>query len=112
LVNPAELFKVEAAAGEIDAEDVAYWNVELAEASSEEALLVEVQPIAITIAPAPVPEPSKVDWLAQRRSARQSERRTQRSRDPLHVPSDWFADEPSVRPPARPEPIPVQLALF
>jgi hypothetical protein len=112
LVNPAELFKAEAAAGEIDAEDAAYWNVELAETPSEDSLLVEVQPIAITIAPAPVPEMSKIDWLAQRRADRKSERRTQRTRDPLHIPADWFADEAVVRSPSKSEPIPVQLALF
>jgi hypothetical protein len=112
LVNPAELFKAEAAAGEIDVEDAAYWNVELAEAPSEEALLVEVQPATITTAPAPVLEPAKVDWLAQRHTARKPARRTQRSRDPLHIPLDWFADEAVVRPPSKPEPVPVQLALF
>jgi hypothetical protein len=112
LVNPAELFKAEAAAGEIDAEDAAYWNVELADAPSEDSLLVEVQPIAITLAPAPILEPATVDWLAQRRNARKSERRTQRSHDPLHIPADWFADEAVVRSPPQPEPIPIQLALF
>jgi hypothetical protein len=112
LVNPAELFRAEAAAGEIDAEDAAYWNVELAKSPSEEALLVEVQPIAITIAPAIVPETSKIDWLAQRRADRKPARRTQRSHDPLHIPADWFTDETVVRSPPQPEPLPVQLALF
>jgi len=112
LVNPAELFKAEGAAGEIDAEDSAYWNVTLADETREEPLIVEVQPMTVISDPAPVPESGKIDWLAQRRSARKSEGRTHRSREPLHIPVDWFGDESAVRPPAKPEPIPVQLALF
>ncbi|MBN8590622.1 MAG: hypothetical protein J0M33_02645 [Anaerolineae bacterium] len=112
LVNPAELFKAEAAAGEIDVEDAAYWNVELADETREELTIVEVQAMTVISDPAPVPATSKIDWLTQRRSARKSERRTQHPRDPLHVPADWFADESAVRSPAKPEPMPVQLALF
>lgn len=112
LVNPAELFKADGAGGELDAEDAAYWNVERTDGPSEELLVVEAQPIAVSIVPAPVPESAKVDWLAQRLTNRKTARRSSSRRDPLYVPADWFADEAVVRPPTKPEPIPVQLALF
>src|SRR5690606_7240458 len=39
LRDPSEMFKVSAGQGEIDAEDAAYWNVEIAEEESDETPL-------------------------------------------------------------------------
>lgn len=39
LLDPSEMFKVSAGQGEIDAEDAAYWNVEIATETVEETLL-------------------------------------------------------------------------
>lgn len=50
LLNPAELFKADHAAGEVDTEDAAYWNVEVAaDATADETTHAEPEPLLETV---------------------------------------------------------------
>jgi hypothetical protein len=52
LLNPAELFKADHAAGEVDTEDAAYWNVEaVADAIADETTHAEPEPLLETVSP-------------------------------------------------------------
>ena len=99
LLDPSELF-TSGAAGALDAEDVAYWNVDLGSTDTEPET-TDVEPAAL-----PAPEPSQPPTKRRRR------RKLDRMAVPDDGPQEAGADSVPFVPPTVPKGTPQQLTLF
>ena len=96
LIDPSELFRANASQGEIDAEDAAYWNVEVADTGE----LPAADPLLTFAMKELEAEVDTTDSLSEDGHVRIL-RTPHQKRDSLPLPN-----RPAV------EPVPVQLAMF